>query len=304
MAIDREYVVWGYRLFLNREPESDEVVDHKARIHETIAQLRRDFVGSAEFQQGIGAVAPSLTSNVVIKEIEPGLRLFIDLADEAIGAPIASGIYEPAERAFVEHVVHPGDVAIDVGANVGFFTVLLAARVQESGHVHAFEPLPRNATLLERTILENAFTRRITLHRAAVGAARGELELVSPRATVNWGGAYLRTSCAEVPSGHDATSVPVIALDDLPIERPVRLIKLDAEGAELLVLSGARQLLRRDRPIVLAEINPQQLRAVSNGSSSDLLQFMQQHGYQYRAVDASRPLSPNSEDIVNVVFET
>jgi FkbM family methyltransferase len=245
-------------------------------------------------------------TNVVIKEIGADLRLFVDLADTHIGLNVVSGSYEPIEREFILTTLKPGDIAVDIGANIGFFSVLMAERVGPSGHIYAFEPLPRNASLLERSIAENDFQTRVTLARAAIADRAGALELISPVFTNNWGGSYLRTGAAIVPSEHEITKVPVIKLDDYPMRRPVSFIKLDAEGAELMALRGARRLLRTDLPAVLVEFNQQQLQMVSGGSAMDIISEMAANGYRCRRLAQDGPgeelTAYHGEEIINVVF--
>ncbi|MEY2497395.1 MAG: hypothetical protein QOD12_951 [Verrucomicrobiota bacterium] len=306
MKPSREHVIWGYRLFLNREPESETVVEQKLRSAPSVAELRRQFVSSVEFREQIDAFENFDATNIVIKEIAGNLRLFVDLGDSQVGLNVISGSYELQEREFILATLTPGDIAIDVGANIGFFSILMAGRVGSIGHVYAFEPLPRNASLLERSIAENDFQSRITLFRDAVADRAGSLELISPIVTNNWGGPYLRTGEAVVPPGHEITIVGLGKLDDYPVRRPVRLIKLDAEGAELLALRGAQSLLQTDRPIVLAEINPEQLRMVSGCSANEMIAEMAAAGYRcFRLAGEGRGeelTAYGSNDITNVIF--
>lgn len=255
MGISREHVVWAYRLFLGREPESDSVIDAAMGGFHSVADLRAQFLGSPEFLEQNRVPRLAHHENVVIKEID-GARLFVDLGDYEVGLNIINGIYEPAERDFIRRVVGSGELAVDVGANIGFFSILLDEQVGESGHVYSFESLPRNALLLKRSVDENGFASRITVERAAVGADSGAMDLISARMTTNSGAAYLRTGDAVASRTDDVTPVRVIALDRYQTRRPISFIKLDAEGAELLVLRGASELITNDRPVILAEINP------------------------------------------------
>ena len=307
MKVTREHVVWGYRLFLGREPESEFVVAQKLAAVRTVEDLRQAFVISGEFRASIDVVGAVERTNIVIKEIDDGLRLFVDLADTHVGLNVTLGAYELDERSFVLSRLHPGDVAIDVGANIGFFSIQMAGKVGAEGHVYSFEPLNRNAALLERSIGENRFNSRVTLTRAAVADAEGTLELVTPRITNNWGGAYLRTDSAEVPPGHELLSVPIVTLDQCAIRRPVRLIKLDAEGAEMLVLRGATALLERDRPVVLVELNQKQLASVSKCSANEVINGMVRMGYRcFTLTLGGRPgseiTSYDSDAVINAVF--
>lgn len=306
MKPSREHVIWGYRLFLNREPESEAVIEDKLRSAPSVTELRRQFVVSTEFRDQIDVIADLNAANVVIKEIGDGLRLFIDLADRHIGLNVISGSYEPDERAFVLATLKAGGIAVDIGANIGYFSVLMADCVGSSGHVYAFEPLPRNASLLDRSVSENHFETRLTVEHAAIGDHAGSFELISPRITTNWGGSYLRTGGGPVPPEHETTMVPVMTLDEYPLRQPVNFIKLDVEGAELLALRGAKMLLRRDRPTVLAEINEQQLRMVSGCSATEMITEMAAAGYRCLRLSngglGEELTAYDSEDIINVIF--
>jgi len=307
MNVTREHVVWGYRLFLNREPESEAVIEQKFRSATSVAELRRQFVLSDEFRTQIKVVADFDATNVVIKEIISGLRLFVDLADSHIGLNVVSGTYEPDEREFILSNLKPGDVALDIGSNIGFFSILMAGQVGPEGRVYAFEPLPRNASLLERSVAENKFEHRLSVVRAAVGDHEHTLELISPVTTNNWGGPYLRTGDTSVPPEHETTMVRVIRLDEFPLRRPVSFIKIDAEGAELLALRGGCNLLQTERPTILAELNPSQLAAVSNGSATELIAELRAIGYTAYPLGRGGLQPPieryEGDAIINVAFK-
>ena len=115
-------------------------------------------------------------------------------------------------------MLQPGDTAIDVGAHIGFFTMLLAAAVGRTGHVYAFEPFEANADLLERSVAENHFDDRVTFQRAAAGAETGSATLTFPVETLNSGGAYLLRGGDHPLAGNQKTNVPVITLDSLTID--------------------------------------------------------------------------------------
>ena len=301
----RDHVVWAYRLILGREPESEEAVDRHLELAESVEQLRHAFFASPEFIARSQPPHSFRSADIVIKELTE-FRLFLDLSDVHIGLPVSRGAYELAAQDFICRTVAEGQIAIDIGSNIGFFAMLLAQRVGPEGHVYAFEPLERNATLLARSTDENGFAERVTLSRAAVGAADGEMQLVWAQQTNNSGGAYLQPLSAPVPPSHVASRVPVVSLDRFPLRRPISFMKVDAEGAELLVLKGARTILAADRPIVLSEINPAQLRAVSEHDADELLAEMERQGYVCRPLGASGLEKPiqryRGDQITNVVF--
>ena len=281
-GLTREHVVWAYRLLLDRDPESEEVIGPKLAGSRDTRELRHHLMTSAEFQDNNRDYAHTNDRTVVIKELEGGVRLFVDLADHVIGLNIVRSHYEAVEIAFVQTVLGPGDTTIDVGAHIGFFAMQMAAIVGDRGAVYAFEPLDANADLLERSIVENRFSDRVMFRRSAVGASSGTAVLTFPVETLNSGGAYLLRDGTRPLTGNREASVPVVALDDLAIRRPVRFIKMDVEGAEPLVVRGGTRLLKEDRPVVLSELHPTQLARASGVTGGEFIAQMRALGYEAR----------------------
>jgi FkbM family methyltransferase len=153
------------------------------------------------------------------------------------------GTYERHVQRAATRLLRPGDIFFDIGANVGFFTLLASRCVGPSGRVVAFEPLPRNLECLQRHLDLNAMTNVETMPVAAADRS-GEASFSSAS------GPSMGALAAA------GTPVRIVSLDDLIRERaspPPRLLKIDVEGAESLVLLGASNLLGRHRPsIVLA----------------------------------------------------
>jgi len=296
-GLTREHVVWAYRLLLDRDPENEDVIGPKLAGSRNTRELRHHLITSAEFRDKNPDFAHTNDPTIVIKEINTpagAVRLFIDLSDHVIGLSILRGQYERREAAFAMRQLAPGDTAIDVGAHIGFFTIQMAAAVGQSGRVFAFEPYRPNADLLERSIAENDFARRIVFQRAAVGAAGGTATLTFAAETLNSGGAYLlRTGTSPLP-GNATTTVPVVGLDDLDIRGRVAFVKMDVEGAEPLVVRGARRLLQQHRPVILSELHGPQLARASGMTADDFLQQMRTVGYRAHHVpeDPEMPEGP------------
>jgi FkbM family methyltransferase len=288
MPLSRDTVAWAYRILLDRDAESDEVLLPKMRAYDSTRELRHDMVTSDEYHEKNRDFAHSNERNLVIKEIADGLRLWIDLSDHAIGLNILRGRFELNELDFIRRTVRPGQHVVDCGAHIGYFAVHLAALVGPRGSVTAFEPFEPNADCLERSIHENRFEDRVRLQRAAVGAAPGMLPLVYAPNTINSGGAFLQGR-GEVPRGHATREVPVVALDRLPVPRPVAFIKADIEGAEPLAFRGADELLRADRPVVLSELHPLQLGRVAGVTPAGFIAEMRDRGYRCHLLGAGVP---------------
>jgi len=290
-GLTRDHVVWAYRLLLDRDPENEDVIGPKlAGSHDT-RELRHHLMTSAEFQDKNRDYAHSNDRTIVIKELDgPGsARLFVDLSDHVIGLGILLGRYEADEIAFVRRHLRSGDVAADVGAHIGFFTMQMASVVGASGHVFAFEPLAANADLFERSLAENRYGDRVTFARAAVGARGGTATLTFPPETLNSGGAYLLRDGTAPLHGNLAAPIPIVALDDVVTRRPVRFIKIDVEGAEPQVLRGARRLLREDRPTILSELHPTQLDRASGTSAAAFLREIGELGYRAHYLENGAP---------------
>lgn len=305
-ALTYQHVVWAYRLFLDREPENEAVILGHLRAWRTTKELRTAFLTSSEFSQTNPDLAYTNERTVVIKEIDGQLRLFIDLSDQVIGLGILRGTYERSELDFVRRTVKPGQTALDIGAHCGLFTVTMAALVGPTGKVYAFEPLERNAELLERSVIENRFDDRVIVERAAISDRVGQGQLVSLPNALNSGGSYLLERKADVPPGHVVETVRLIALDTYPLRRPVNFIKIDIEGAEPLALRGAQALLQTDRPIILSELNPIQLKQVSGCSAAEFVSQVESYGYDGHILEGHRlvrrPITDDRDEIRSVVF--
>ncbi len=278
-GLTRDHVIWAYRMLLDRDPENEDVIGPKLAGSRNTEELRHHLMTSAEFRSRNPDFAHTNDPPIVIKEIAPGVRLFIDLSDHVIGLNILRGQYEQDEVRFVRRVVEEGDSTIDVGGHIGFFTMQMAAMVGPAGRVYAFEPLDANADLFERSIAENRFGDRILFHRAAAGATSGTATLTFPAETLNSGGAYLLRDGSAPLAGHQRQNVPLVALDALEIRRPVRFIKIDVEGAEPQVIRGASRLVKDDRPVILSELHPAQLERASGMTADEFLAEMRALGY-------------------------
>ena len=149
------------------------------------------------------------------------------------------GTYELDKQAVMQKFVRPGMTIYDIGANSGYYTLLFSRLVGKTGRVYAFEPLPENAAFLLRHIKMNGL-ENVTLVNTAVAQANG----VSPFniSSSNYMGSL---------GGGATLNVPTMALDELKSKGfPVpELIKMDVEGAEALVLEGARDVLKAGKAV-------------------------------------------------------
>lgn len=160
------------------------------------------------------------------------------------------GEWSEAEVALWRRLVRPGDVAVDVGAHLGAHALALAALVGPAGRVHAFEPQARIADLLERNAAQNR-RENVYVNRVALGDGSAEALWYDRPAygrAGNFGGVELRKEIGtDTAWGVDARTLDSFNLPALGF------LKVDVEGAEVEVLNGARDTIKRCRPIVYAE---------------------------------------------------
>ncbi len=166
---------------------------------------------------------------------------------------ITLGTYEvPVQQALTGNLA-PDDVVYDIGANIGYFTMLAARRVGRGGQVYAFEPVARNAAAIGRSARLNGFDG-VTVFEKAVGATAGMAELNIAR---HIGGAML-ASIGAPPDRRGSVEVEVVVIDDFIHDRRLRpptLVKIDVEGAELDVLRGMVRTLRVHGPVLIVELD-------------------------------------------------
>jgi FkbM family methyltransferase len=165
----------------------------------------------------------------------------------------ASGDNElPLQEALAD-CLEPGGVFYDIGANVGFFTVIGARLVGPDGLVYAFEPVPENAAYVRLNTRLNHF-QNVILTEKAVSSASGTGEL----ALAAYSGGAALTTAAKPPDATKVIDIELVSVDDLVFThgfRPPAVVKIDVEGAELDVLKGMSRILEEIRPILLYEID-------------------------------------------------
>jgi len=189
-----------------------------------------------------------------------GARLSLDLQAEK---DYWLGTYElDLQTALVERV-KPGMVAYDVGANIGYISLLLARRVGENGQVYAFEALPANLDRLRNHLELNGVSNRVRVIPAAVVEGEHEVQfLVGPSGGM--GKAEGSAGRKEVTYSQ-AITVPGLSLDQFVYQAgnpPPQVVKMDIEGGEVLALPGMRRLLVEQKPLLLLELHgPEAARA-------------------------------------------
>jgi FkbM family methyltransferase len=296
----------AFRTVFGRWPTGDEM----RLLHEDAAQQRSIHMPTIfrtvlnRFDLATHPTAFSVrmgASDVRVVEVA-GIQVAIDRAEPGIGRVIERGEYEPHMLAFFQRVLRPGMTMIDVGANIGLFSLLAARLVGESGRVFSIEPRGENARLLLYSAGLNHFTN-IHLLPTAVGASNGYSLY---RTHLGGNGSLLTKPDASytVPSLLHPTCqvVPLARLDDI-IEGPVDVIKLDIEGAEALALAGAVQLIRSHRPLITSEASAEMLGRVSEISLRDYLSLTRKQGYRQFIIKRSNGVLQEIGDLDQFLAE-
>jgi FkbM family methyltransferase len=192
---------------------------------------------------------------------------------------LVRGSLEPSVQEALRRIVRPGAVVYDVGANLGFFSLLAARLAGDDGVVEAFEPVPASAAALRRNAQLNAFTS-VRVHEVAVadGDRTGTLLVTG------------QPSCSHLadrgrhPDTRAEIRVPVVALDTLVARGDLRapdVVKIDVEGSELAVVAGMREILRRSRPVLVCELH---------ATNREFAALMADAGYAIENLDGPRPV--------------
>lgn len=182
-----------------------------------------------------------------------GYRLYLDLQTEK---DYWLGTYEPELQSALKVLAQPGWVAFDVGANIGYITLLLQAQVGPAGKVFAFEALPANLERLRLNLQQNGLADAVQVVPAAVvDSGRPVRFLIGPSGGMGKAeGSAGRTQVAY----EGVLQVDGLALDDFVYRQgnpPPQLVKMDIEGGEVLALPGMRQVLHQARPVMLLELH-------------------------------------------------
>jgi FkbM family methyltransferase len=210
-------------------------------------------------------LAPALraVTHPMVIRVREGFVMQIDGSSQTGRMLYATGEYESETSRLIERLLGPGDTMIDVGANIGYFTILGARAVGERGRVVAFEPMPHVRARLEQNISLNRLPN-VAVQNEALSDASGPITFYAGPAD-DTGLASLRPL-----SGSSEVNVMRARFDDLWSRSDrVALVKIDVEGAEMAAIRGMTECLRRDGPHVILEVTDDYLRVM--GASADAL---------------------------------
>ncbi len=261
-----------YRLLLGRLPTSEELQSQCLRVGAPLQEIVSGFVGSPEFARR--ELLEKRPSPVELRVIQ-GFKMFVPVDDYAVGREIAAtGDYEVKVSHLFRSLLKQGMRVLDIGANIGFYSLLSSRAVGPSGKVWALEPNPRNVALINASRTANSFSN-LSIFQAA---ASDRWELLTLFSDGSNGVTESRPITDPSQAGETVQAFPVSAI--LPPDQELDVVKIDIEGAEGKALRGIAELLRCSKPVIFTEFTPSALPARSGMSATEYLEFFYGLGYE------------------------
>jgi FkbM family methyltransferase len=261
-----------YQKLLGRIPDKNEVI-HWQVTRVNINVIKQVLISSYEYQQRL------ISEQIVLVNLQL-FKIYAMISDIDIGhCIIQSKNYEPHVTLVLSKILGSGDVFLDVGANIGYFSLLASSIVGGSGKVIAFEPNTQNLQLFYSSILENQFSN-IYIYPFAVSDANQIQQITS----------FGSNGFLETPESRKINrqfTQSVILDKMLQSEDKINVIKMDIEGYEPLALNGMNEIIRKHRPIVLTEFSPWHIEHRSQFKPYEYLQIILNHGYCLSVIEQS-----------------
>jgi FkbM family methyltransferase len=210
-------------------------------------------------------------------------NFWVDLEDVLYRDVYFMGMYERRVTELVSRLLRAGDVAFDIGANMGWYTTLFAKIVGPTGEVHAFEPSPTIFSRLQSNLAANGSPEWVHANEFALGASETEA-VIHTFAGLTHGHASLSELSRDDFSSATCAVTRMDSYANLNDVTAIDLIKCDVEGAELSVLEGARDLLKDIAPPMwILEINDETSNAFGY-TPADMLGVLSTFGYEFYAI--------------------
>ncbi len=230
----------------------------------------------------------------VIHKIAPKVRMKL-YCDSMLSRLILFNDFEGDERDFMTRFLRPGDVYVDVGANVGLFTLIAARAVGPEGRVIAFEPVSKTNKRLCENIQLNKFTN-VQVEQGALSDATGKFDIMVAEDEMDVFNSFARPYMGE---HYARESVSTTTWDEFAtshsLEGRVKFMKIDVEGWETKVLQGGRgQLSREDAPVLQVEFTDDAAKAAGS-SCQENYRLIESMGYKLFTYDrATKTLKPEA----------
>ena len=288
-TITRLDVFYFFRHILGRLPSAPEWPGHCGFVGKKLGDVVGSYLNSPEFKSRklIG-----FTSQGIRKVELDGYVLYAAENDHAVGSHIiAHKTYEPGVTEVFRSSLRPGMTAIDIGANIGWFSMLAAALVGATGRVFSFEPGLANSRFLVLSKAANRFDHITLIH----AAASDRIESLAYSSTLS-NGFVTDVQAAEPEEILSADIVFAVPVDLIvPPDQPVHIIKVDVEGWEMKALRGAARIIEQWQPRIVAEFTPPALVGSSGVTGAEFLAYFRDRGYGFQVIQPEARLECGSD---------
>lgn len=290
---DLNDIYYCFRLILGRNPNSEECEGHSGMIGVDLSEVVKSYLQSLEFQNR--NLLKSKLGEVAITD-KFGFKVCIDLNDQAVGIHVANGNYEPHVMRIFMRYLKPGMRVLDIGANIGFFSLLSASLVGEAGAVFAIEPNMNNCRFIQASKDLNCF-ENILIMQMAAHSSTGILSMNS---------SYSNGTTSSVSNDLDilmrSNTVAAIQLDNIKeLDKGVDFIKIDVEGAEYHALLGAIELIRKFRPVIVSEFSPSAMPGISGVDGLTYLNLLCSFDYDLSVLYFNGTIQNYAQDTESVL---
>jgi len=194
------------------------------------------------YEEILSKMGNGIRSDFIIMD---GQKLFLDKEDSLM-LSIKNNDHELTEIKFLKQIIKNGDTVLDLGANIGVYTLIFAKLVGKSGHVFAFEPDPTNFEILSKNVKENKH-ENVTLVQKAVSEKNDRIKLFVSKRN------HASHRIFDSEEKRNSIEVDVITLDTYfkKIKNPINFIKMDVEGVEGATLLGASNIIKNSKDLVI-----------------------------------------------------
>lgn len=270
-----EDIYYCFRLILGRRPHKEEWPGHSSRVGQRLRDVVATYVNSLKFANR-GMFRPS-SKDIVELQLHEFL-IYVQAGDFGVGMQLMrQRDYEVNVSRVFRQILKPGMHVLDIGANIGFYTLLAASRVGAGGIVWAVEPNPANMRLLIASKARNGFTNVRTI-QAAAAKSWDTLALFEDQS--NGAVAPIRTNRPEMIR----QTVMAVPMSSVVGQERVDVVKIDVEGFGGIAIQGMLELIDRCQPKIFTQFTPAALPGMSGMTGEEYLKILGDRGYGFHVL--------------------
>lgn len=219
-----------------------------------------------------------------------GFKMYTDPNDSAISPQLISkGRWEPFETEIFKSLIKPGMTVVDIGANIGYYTLLASHLVGEKGKVFAFEPFISSYELIKRSIAVNGIRNVIPICKAVINEI-GVTQLHFGKYT---------PACNSINGKGESVTIQCTTLDYELMWSKIDVIKMDIEGSEVKALAGMQVIIRNNPSLILiTEVFPKELKEASSSFEEYITKL--QRNFTIQVIEEKKHRLTNCETFAQV----